>query len=98
MSKLEQIDEYADEIGEDILVLGDRSDRNLYEEAIIGIANRFGMQPSVAYDYDKVIEIFHNQFKEDGSEDPYQDAIEWFDFNVIGAWMGDGTPCFVKVL
>ena len=91
MSKLEQIDEYADETGEDILVLGDRSDRNLYEEAIIGIANRFGMQPSVAYDYDKVIEIL----TEDMS---YEDAVEYFEFNIIGAWVGETTPLFIRVL
>ena len=96
MSKVDQINEFAEESDEEILFLG--TDPRDFEEAIIGIVYRFGANPIVSYDYDKVIEIFENQFREDGSEDPYQDAIEWFDFNVIGAWMGDGTPCFVKVL
>jgi hypothetical protein len=24
-----------------------------------------------------------------------EEAVEWFDFNIIGAWVGDGTPCFI---
>ena len=91
MSKLEQIDEYAEETGEDILVLGEGSDRNLYEEAIIGIADRFGMQSSVAYDYDKVIEILARDMD-------YEEAVEYFDFNIIGAWVGETTPLFIRVL
>jgi hypothetical protein len=91
MSKLKQIDEYTEETGEDILVLGDGSDRNLYEEAIIGIADRFGMQSSVAYDYDKVIEILARDMD-------YEEAVEYFDFNIIGAWVGETTPLFIRVL
>ena len=98
MTKLEQIDEYADETDEKILLLG--SEPKDFEEAIIGIAHRFGMEPSVCYDYDKVIEIFAKQFAEDieDDEDPYEMAVEWFDYNVIGAWMGDTTPLYIKVL
>ena len=25
------------------------------------------------------------------------EANEYFDFNVIGAWMGEGTPCFATL-
>ena len=96
MSKIAQIEDYMGELDEELRFLG--IEPQDFEEAIIGIVHRFGANPIVSYDYDKVIKIFENQFKESGSEDPYQDAIEWFDFNVIGAWMGDGTPCFVKVL
>ncbi len=96
MSKIAQIEDYMGESDEGLRLLG--TEPRDFEEAIIGIVHRFGANPIVSYDYDKVIKIFENQFKESGSEDPYQDAIEWFDFNVIGAWDGDGTPCFVKVL
>ena len=96
MSKVDQINEFAEELDEDLLFLG--IEPRDFEEAIIGIVHRFGANPIVSYDYDKVIKIFENQFKESGSEDPYQDAIEWVDFNLIGAWDGDDTPCFVKVL
>lgn len=25
----------------------------------------------------------------------YEDAQEYYDFNVVGAWVGEATPCFV---
>lgn len=62
-----------------------------FESAIIGVANRFGMEPVVAYDYDKCIEVL---VKRDGMT--YEEAIEFFEFNVTGAWVGEGTPVFVS--
>jgi hypothetical protein len=32
----------------------------------------------------------------DGME--YEEAEEFFDFNVIGASMGEGTPCFATLI
>ena len=26
----------------------------------------------------------------------YEDAIEFFDFNMIGAWVGEFTPIFIR--
>jgi len=26
----------------------------------------------------------------------YEDAVDFFNFNIAGAWMGDGTPLFLK--
>ena len=85
MSKLDDIKEYADESGEEIILY------NGYEEAIIGLAHRFGMETSVAYDYDKVLEILSQDMS-------YEDAVEYFDFNVIGGGVGERTPLFIKVL
>ena len=85
MSKLDDIKEYADESGEEIILY------NGYEEAIIGLAHRFGMETSVAYDYDKDLEILSQDMS-------YEDAVEYFDFNVIGGWVGETTPLFIKVL
>ena len=85
MSKIKEINEYAEEVEEEIIIY------DAYEDAIIGLADRFGMDTSVAYDYDKVIKIL----MEDMS---YEEAVEYFDFNVIGGWVGDSTPVFIKVL
>ena len=85
MSKIKEINEYAEEVEEEIVIY------DAYEDAIIGLADRFGMDTSVAYDYDKVIKIL----MEDMS---YEEAVEYFDFNVIGGWVGDSTPVFIKVL
>ena len=90
MSKIDQVDEFADGGDEELLLLGEGEERDRFEPAIIGIAHRFGMQPIVAYDYRKVIEIFAEDME-------YEEAVEYFDFNVIGAWGGEGTPIFIEV-
>ena len=90
MSKINQIDEFVDGIEEELLFLGEHDERKRFEPAILGIAHRFGMQPVVTYDYRKVIDIF----AEDMS---HEEAQEYFDYNVIGAWVGEGTPIFIEV-
>jgi hypothetical protein len=49
-----------------------------FDEAIIGVAERIGMEAVVAYDTDKIIEILSRDMTE-------EEAIEYFDFNIIGA-------------
>jgi hypothetical protein len=61
------------------------------DEAIIGTAERINLGPVVAYDTDKVINIF---MERDGMT--YEDAREYFDFNVIGLWAGELTPIFIN--
>jgi len=61
------------------------------EDAFVGVARRFGWtQPVAVYDYRKCIEIFEE--RDDMSQ---EQAVEFFEFNVIGAWVGDQTPIFV---
>lgn len=60
------------------------------EEAYIGLVHRFGQQPLACYDVDKVIDIYMSR-----SGMTYEEAVEFFEFNVIGAWVGNGTPCFL---
>ena len=62
-----------------------------FESCVIGVANRFGMEPVVAYDYDKCIDLLVSRDHMD-----YEEAIEYFEFNTIGAWVGKGTPVFVS--
>ena len=59
-----------------------------FDEAIIGVTYRFGMDPVVAYDRTIVIDILARDM-------PREDAEEFFEFNTIGAWMGDLTPVFI---
>jgi hypothetical protein len=60
----------------------------VYDEAIIGVAHRYGMDPVVAYDRTMVIDILARDMSR-------EDAEEFFEFNTIGAWMGDSTPVFI---
>ena len=62
-----------------------------FEEAFIGICRRFGQGPLAAYSYEMCIAIL---MKRDGMT--YEDAVEFFDFNVIGAWVGEGTPVYIQ--
>ena len=66
-----------------------------FDDAIIGIGERCGQPSLVAYDRDKCIEILAEQFSDD--EDPYTTAVEYFDFNVVGAWVGESTPIFITL-
>ena len=90
MSKIDQVGEFADHGDEELLLLGEGDERERFEPAILGIAHRFGMQPIVAYDYRKVIEIFAEDME-------YEEAVEYFDYNVIGAWVGEGTAVFIEM-
>ena len=93
MNKIESIKEITDD---ELTYLGCTPDE--YEDAIIGIAHRFGAEPIVAYDYNKVLESLAERFKEAGSEDPHMDALEFFNHNIIGSWVGDKTPIFIQTL
>ena len=61
-----------------------------FDEAIIGVAERINLGPVVAYDISKILDILMNR---DGMT--YEEAHEYFSFNIIGAWMGDYTPVFI---
>ena len=62
-----------------------------YDDCIIGVCERFGMETVLAYDKDKVIA----KLMTDGMTE--EEAHEFFNFNQIGAWVGDYTPVFVTV-
>lgn len=59
------------------------------EGALVGVMGRFGQEPVALYSKRKCLDIFIAQ---GGSE---EEAEEHFHFNVIGAWVGDGTPAFM---
>lgn len=62
-----------------------------FEDALLGWAQRCGKPHVAIYDYDKCIEILMTR---DGMT--LEDAIEFFEFNTVGAWVGEGTPMFMK--
>jgi hypothetical protein len=63
-----------------------------FDEAIVGVIHDFD-RTAVCYSEAKVIEIL---MKEDGME--YLDAIEYYQFNILGAWLGENTPMYLEVL
>lgn len=59
-----------------------------YDDCIIGVVEQFGRPPILCYDRSLVIK------KLMGSDLTYDEAEEFFEFNQIGAYVGDATPCF----
>ena len=67
-----------------------------HDSALIGVAyiHRDDEFVHVAmYEYEELIISFAKQFEDD--EDPEQSAMEWVDYNVVGAYVGKYTPFIV---
>ena len=62
-----------------------------FDDCILGILERFGIdQPIVVYDREKVIaKLIDN----DGMT--HEEALEFYYFNQVGAWVGEKTPAFL---
>jgi len=79
-------EELSEEYGELLFMIEDE-----FDEAILGVAERIGMESVVAYDTDKIIEILSRDMPED-------DALEYFEYNILGAYVGDRTPIYVNTI
>ena len=62
-----------------------------FDDAILGISTRIGDESLLAYDYDKCIKILQKDMS-------YEEAVEFMEFNVVGSYVGEGTPIFIKKL
>ena len=60
-----------------------------YDDCVVGTVNRFGMSPVLCYALQKVIA----KMVDDGMTE--EEAYEYYNFNMLGAWVGDGTPAFI---
>jgi hypothetical protein len=61
-----------------------------FDDCAIGVLERYGVEPVVLYDKDLVIQQLM-----DGGIDTYEGALEYYEFNQLGAWLGDQTPGFL---
>ena len=78
------IDQVIDSLDQETIVFPD------LEQALVGVVSRFGQDDIACYDYHQVIEIYMQQGMS------YEEAVEYFDFNTIGSWLGETTPCFIR--
>jgi hypothetical protein len=60
-----------------------------YDDCIVGVVEQFGKPPILCYDKLLVIQ----KMVDAGSS--YEDAEEYFEYNQIGAYVGESTPCFL---
>lgn len=59
-----------------------------FDDAIVGSVERCGSPgPLVCYDYDLMVGVLVER-----DEMEHEDAEEYLDFNVVGAYVGEGTP------
>lgn len=63
-----------------------------FDDCIIGICSRYGQEDCVTYDKNKVLK----KLTEKGLDE--EEAIDFFQFNQIGAYVGPYTPCFVELI
>lgn len=60
-----------------------------FDDALVGIARRCGQPDLAVYSVRLCIEVLMQRGM------TYEEACEYFEFNVVGAWMGPMTPIFL---
>lgn len=64
-----------------------------FDKAIIGVVERYGMNTVVLYNKDKCLKILQ---KRDGMTE--SEAIDFYYYNIVGAYVGEHTPCYAEIL
>ena len=65
---------------------------DVYDDCLVGVVEQFGRPPIFCYDRSLVIKKLME------SDTSYEEAEEFFEYNQIGAYVGDSTPCFLTAL
>jgi hypothetical protein len=78
-------DELINEYAEGAILL------NGMETAIVGITQEFGNGPRVLYSTEKILEILT-----DGGMVDYEEALEYFHYNILGGYFGEQNPIFLS--
>ena len=63
----------------------------LFDEAIVGTVQRINMNPVFCYDTQMILDILQSA---EGLTQ--EEAIEYFDFNIAGSYLGENTPVFLE--
>lgn len=61
-----------------------------FDNCIVGIVERTTMKPVYCYDKEQIVKQLMDE-----EQLTFEQAIEHFEYNIAGAWMGEGTPCFI---
>ena len=73
--------------------------RSTFDSMIIGVSHSID-KSVLAYDKDKILEHLTKEILSTSEgvseEDAHLMAIEYFDFNILGAYWGEGTPVYVS--
>ena len=80
----EQINQHLENRGETALLMDG------LDEACIGFSKRINEPMLAVYSWQKIIETLIKRDKMD-----YDEAVEYIDYNILGAWVGEKTPIIV---
>lgn len=83
----DKLNEYLESIEETVLLADG------FDDAFIGLSQRINEPILAVYSYDKMVDVL---IERDGMD--YEEATEFIDFNVVGAWVGAQTPIIVTSL
>ena len=61
-----------------------------FDEAILGVVERINLLV-VCYDRNKIISILMRDMNQ-------EEAWEYYEFNILGAYMGESTPVYLDVM
>jgi hypothetical protein len=86
MTQAEKCIAYMDALEDEYLRL---EPRESYDLCIVGVAQRFNTTV-LAYSVEKILAMH----VADGMTE--EEASEYFEYNTMGAWLGDGTPVFMR--
>ena len=73
-----------DEFAEGAIILDN------FDDCIIGITEEFGCGPRILYSKEKIIDKLSENM-------PEEDALEYYDFNILGGYFGEQNPIFLTI-
>jgi hypothetical protein len=80
----EKIDQHLKNIGEEALLMDG------FDEALIGFSKRINEPMLAVYKWQRMVQILKNRDKMS-----YEEAVEYIEYNCLGAWIGEQTPIIV---
>ena len=80
----EEIDQHLQNISQSALLMDG------FDEALIGFSQRINEPLLAVYKWQRMVQILKNRDKMS-----YEDAVEYIEYNCIGAWIGEQTPIIV---
>jgi len=70
-----------------------------FEEAFVGVVESFGTVPRACYDVAKCLDILMEGDVMNGEPQmTYDEAVEYLNFNVTQAYVGEYTPAFINTM
>ena len=62
-----------------------------FDDALVGIVESKNLPTIACYNKDKCIEILMKDMT-------FEEAEEYFYYNVVGSYFGENTPCFLTII